>query len=160
MIHIVDLDNTIAHDAHRIPYIEWDKSGHDRYHLYHMLAPYDDFCNRQLCADPGISIVVFTARPEMYRVPTEYWLNKHNIRWKILMMRNNDDHRHSVDIKRDMLAKLLSVGVNKAAIANAYDDREDVVAMYKEQGLKASLVKCHNQSAFAPEDRVVKGTKE
>jgi hypothetical protein len=71
-------------------------------------------------------------------------------------MRDDGDHRHSVDLKRAMLDKLYALGVRKAAITKAWDDREDIIEMYKEQGIDAAVVKCHNVSSYAPEHDIRK----
>ena len=157
MIHLLDLDNCISNDGWRIPFINFEEKHPDkRYHQYHMLSAFDEFCNRQVCGVPGTTIIILTARPEVYRNVTEKWLEKNGVNWDMLLMRDDGDHRHSVDLKRAMLERLYTLGVRRSAIVKAWDDREDIVEMYKSQGIDAGVVKCHNVSSYAPEHAIRK----
>ncbi|MCP3699151.1 MAG: hypothetical protein GY920_11435 [Aliivibrio sp.] len=47
----------------------------------------------------GIKIIVVTARPEMYRSDTEWWLRRHAIPYHTLKMRGNSDNRPDPDLR-------------------------------------------------------------
>lgn len=130
---ILDLDNCLADDAWR------------RHHLanrdfdsYHLLCGFDRMVNRELLL-PEHRIAIFTGRPEKVRVITEHWLRSNGIDVQALYMRIGD-HQSAVPMKRAMLARFGSAYPD-AIIACAYDDREDIVAMYRSKGLCAEIAR-------------------
>ena len=68
---ILDLDNCIADDSWRIPKINWAAEDPlNRYHDYHSLSGFDTAHNHDLYINTRCDIVIFTARPIMYRALT------------------------------------------------------------------------------------------
>ena len=122
---IIDLDNTISDDGWRIKRINWKKSCMlERYHIYHSSCLFDEFKNRHIIEESEHDIAIFTARPVFYREITAKWLFRNNINYSALYMRDNDDHRHSLELKRSMIDKLLkdfNIGIEN--IKSAFDDR-------------------------------------
>jgi hypothetical protein len=152
---IVDLDNCISDDSWRIPHINWQKSNPlDRYHDYHSLAAFDRIGNEDIIfsARAGVDqVVIFTARPVMYRAATEEWLRRNNVPFKYLIMRNNNDHRPSLELKRSMLHWLPELyDVPWHSIVGAYDDRPDVVEMYRKHHMPGYLRSIHDVCAYTP----------
>lgn len=147
---IVDLDNCISDDAWRIPKIDWSKKNPlERYHEYHSLSAFDALVNEDIVTRPGQRAIVFTARPVLYRAITEEWLRRHDVPFDHLVMRNNDDHRHSMEIKRQMLHWLPEhYGVSWKRIAAAYDDRQDVVDMFRRYDIDAYVRAAHDVCAY------------
>lgn len=150
---IVDLDNCIANDAWRIPKINWQKSNPmDRYHDYHSLSGYDELGNTEIFAEhANAKVLVFTARPVLYHAVTEEWLRRKGVPYECIVMRNNNDHRPSLELKRSMLKwmpELYEVPLER--IVAAYDDRPDVVEMYKTHGITAHKRQLHNVCAYTP----------
>jgi hypothetical protein len=150
-IRILDLDNCIADDGWRIPRIQWQHKDLDRrYHEYHQLAAFDLLGNGRLLATPH-DIAVFTARPVAYRAMTEEWLKRNCIRPKVLMMRNNGEHKPSVILKAQHLDWLINFnGYRLEDILDAYDDRPDVVEMYRTAGINAHVAAIHDVCAMTP----------
>lgn len=150
---IVDLDNCIANDAWRIPKINWQKSNPmDRYHDYHSLSGYDECGNMDIFAEhPGAKAIVFTARPVLYHAVTEEWLRRKGVPYEFIVMRNNNDHRPSLELKRSMLKWLPEMyDIEFNQIVAAYDDRPDVVDMYRAHGLRGLKRELHNVCAYTP----------
>lgn len=148
---IVDLDNCIADDSWRIPKINWQKSNPmERYHEYHSLSAFDKPGNLDIfAANPDAVGIVFTARPVHYHAVTEEWLRRHRIPFQYLVMRNNHDHRSSTELKQTMLRWLPDAyGIPLESIVAAYDDRPDVVEMYKAHGLNGQRREIHNVCAY------------
>lgn len=147
---ILDMDNTISNDAWRIPRINWSlEDPSKRYHDYHSLSAWDEPGNTELFLNSQHNIAVFTARPIAYRAITEEWLKRAGVDYNILIMRNEGDHRHSRDMKRTQLHYLLAhyeIGYDQ--IIAAYDDREDVVEMYRKFGISAHVRPIHNVCAY------------
>lgn len=145
---ILDLDNCVANDSWRIPRISWQHADPDRrYHDYHMLAGFDDTGNEELFKGRS-NIIIFTARPVMIRAMTEEWLRRKGVDYHVLMMRNNGDHRKSVDLKMQQLHWLGQYDIELRQIEHAFDDRPDIVEMYKKCGVPATVRAIHNVCAY------------
>lgn len=52
----------------------------------------------------GIQIIVVTARPEAYRLDTEWWLRRHAIPYRILRMRRSGDNRPDPALRAEQVA--------------------------------------------------------
>src|ERR1039457_7027168 len=98
---IVDLDGCISNDEWRWNAVDHSIVGRDaRFMAYNSFAGFDRPANLHELALPNR--VIFTARPERNRGITEAWLDRHKINIDFVMMRNDGDYRHSVEVKRDM----------------------------------------------------------
>lgn len=155
---ILDLDNCIANDEWRIKEIDWEQDNPTaRYHNYHALAAFDEPGNTDLfnCLVPH-DIVIFTARPKFYGAATAEWLKRNGVNFSLLFMRDNNDHTHSKELKRRFLVELIQgMGVDPGKIVCAYDDREDVVEMYKKLGIPAEVRKIHDTCAYTAPSKII-----
>ena len=130
-VQIFDLDGCISDDA-------WRKHHLPDYEVYHSMLLDDKIMNlRQLQAAyvSGCDIVIMTARPARFLEDTIAWLDKYNIEYHMLMMRDDNDKRSSVEVKFGMLKQL-----DHVIIDAAFDDREDVCRMYSSQGIDSFLL--------------------
>ena len=157
---IFDLDNCLADDRARIPLIKWQESHPDkRYADYHRNVSGDPVGNKEkfdaamLC---GWAPIFMTARPHTVgasdvRFQTLDWIKRNlGMHDPILMMRNNGDNRPSVDLKREQLEHLVNWDVKLDDVMCAYDDRADVVEMYREHGIIAHVMAIHDVCAYKP----------
>lgn len=145
MFRILDLDNCIADDSHRIGAINWSLDGERRYLDYHQLAAFDEIGNADLL-ETNEDIIILTGRPVTFCSMTMRWLRLKRVRWFHLLMRNEGDLRHSADLKRDQLRWLQDYySVSLCDITSAFDDREDVVEMYKRAGIRRAEVRAIHQ---------------
>jgi hypothetical protein len=146
---ILDLDNCISDDLWRIKHIDWSTDNMTaRYHDYHSLAPFDDVANQHLWAGTACEIAVFTARPMMFMAAAEEWLHRQRIDYFALMMRPTDYHLPSDELKFDQLKQLLNSGIDRRDIMAAYDDRPEVVRMYRRNGVAGELRYIHQRDAY------------
>ena len=76
-------------------------------------------------------LVLVSARPETYRMETEEWLAKHQIKYTTLIMRPAHDKRPDTEVKAEMYDKYLKA----LNIVKVFDDRPRVIAMWREKGL-------------------------
>lgn len=153
---IFDLDNCISDDAWRIPKIDWHHDcPSERYHRYHLLSGFDELKNRQLLDQwSNHGVLISTARPKTYSAITQEWLKRSGVDPVAIFMRPTDDHAHSVDLKRRHLTALLSfLDADISEILAAYDDRADVVSMYRDQGVPAVQVQIHDVCAYTNPNR-------
>ena len=141
MYKIIDLDNCISNDGHRLNKIDFAKSDlHDRYHAYNVYAFLDDDANMDLLQGPE-RIIISTSRPEQYRSLTESWLMKRDAKIYMLMMRPDGNHASSADIKKEHYRLLINQQyINPDDIVYAADDNPNVIAMYQSIGVKTRHV--------------------
>lgn len=146
---ILDLDNTIADDGWRVKAIQWQHEDPTRrYADYHLLAAFDHVGNTDLLTKP-LANLILTARPVAYRAITLEWLRRKGIIADHVLMRNNGDHRSSAQIKQEQLQHLaLFYDITPGQILHAYDDRQDVVDMFRRNGILSSRRPIHGEDAF------------
>ena len=142
---IFDLDNCLANDAWRIPFINKKASNDfDIWHKYHSLSFDDLFENYDVYWDykygSDEKVAILTARPELYKHITEHWLKRRGIEYDYLMMRTNEMPSHI--LKMHMLTNLISV--EKEPITALYDDREIIVEYYNKAGYPGVLLSIHD----------------
>lgn len=138
-VSIFDLDNCISNDSWRKDIIDFknEAAHNERWHEYHSLSNLDKYENSHMVdqeADEDNKIVIITGRPERYRNQTIGWLNAHSINYFSLLMRDNKDKRSSVEVKK-ALVKAFIIDNHPVDVQVAYDDRQDIVDMYKEIGI-------------------------
>lgn len=155
---IFDLDNCLSNDGWRIPRINWQKKGDERYHDYHLLAPFDkpDIVTKAILESHivvGDRIIFCTARPVLYAAATSHWIGSNLLDRRAckfdLLMRNNGDTRTSPEVKFEMVRNLETYyNVDIKDIVMAYDDHQGIVDMYKEFGIPATRLFIHSLDAF------------
>ncbi|MGE0305988.1 MAG: hypothetical protein AB7N61_01460 [Acidimicrobiia bacterium] len=82
--------------------------------------------------DPTLHIVLLTARPARVLRETLAWLERYEVRWDALLMRDDRDHRTSSAFKHDSLAALREHGFE---VLLAFEDDRRNVAMFRENGV-------------------------
>lgn len=153
---IWDLDNCLSDDAARLRLINWAAPEPEaRYAPYHAHCGTDPVGNLNVfhAVSQLGRPVFFTARPERYRLPTTAWVRcELDIEQPVILMRANGDHRCSVDVKRDMLRQYAAMVTpdrgHPSLCAGAFDDREDIVDMYRDAGVNAALLSIHRACAM------------
>ena len=160
-IQIVDLDNCISDDGWRIPKINWELEGDEKWDEYHANCDNDEPRNLEHL-DRNLPIVIFTARPMKFLMKTMFWLYESaglNGRIFDMFMRPDNDHRPSVELKMAFLNDLMTKYViSKDNILTAFDDREDVLTMYRSQGIRANRLKIHDLCAYTDPAKLKKPT--
>ena len=81
--------------------------------------------------------VLLTARPARLVDTTMAWMARHGVAWDLLVMRVDDDHRTSPDVKREALADLRATGHEPAL---AVDDDPRNAEMYWGEGVPVVYV--------------------
>ncbi|MCZ7527595.1 MAG: hypothetical protein M5U14_15175 [Acidimicrobiia bacterium] len=80
--------------------------------------------------DPGLVVVLLTARPQRVHHLTEAWLHRYEIRWDLLVMRPWGDYEVSRDFKQSSVWDLRSHGFELRL--GVEDDRRNVEMLRKE----------------------------
>jgi hypothetical protein len=137
---IFDLDGCLADDRRRKPLI--DLAASDPFEAYHAECHLDPLINSYLIDRTAhFEPFVFTARPEKLRANTDWWLrNVAAMDVKQLFMRPEGSLKSSPELKKEYLTSLFASGIEAHDILLAFDDREDVLAVYESFGILAKKV--------------------
>lgn len=125
---IFDIDGTLSDPSHRLHFLadkDWDAFYNecDKDPVVSHIA----FLAKELAKEH--KIFLFTGRPEKVRVKTEKWLLDNLIPYDRLFMRKDGDYRPDYEVKAEMLKSL------NLPIWFAVDDRDQVVKMYRNNGI-------------------------
>lgn len=82
--------------------------------------------------DPALRIVLLTARPIRVQRQTLAWLARHELRWDLLVMRDQGDYDAARDFKRDAVADLRAHGFE---LRLAFEDDRRNVDMFHRAGV-------------------------
>lgn len=135
---VVDLDGVLSDAASRQHYVEapvpdwrafFDACGDD---------PVIDEVKVLLdLLEPGIRVVLLTARPSRVHELTEAWLHRYEIRWDVLIMRAWGDYAAAREFKRGTLGELRDHGFD---LRLAFEDDVRNVEMFHAQGVPCLYV--------------------
>ena len=78
------------------------------------------------------AMVLVTARPARLADTTVAWLERNSVPWDLLVMRADDDHRSSPEVKAEALERLRADGYE---VQLAIDDDPGNVRMYRAAGV-------------------------
>lgn len=84
----------------------------------------------------GHDVLIVTARKHMWRNHTAMWLALNKIPSDAMFMRNDNDNRKDVEVKRDML---LTIRKNWNIIG-AWDDNPSIIELWKEEKIPCNIV--------------------
>lgn len=144
-LSIWDLDNCLSNDGWRIRFIDVSQQDvDDKFREYHSRCAHDNVGNLELFqALTANTLPVFiTSRPNEVRAQTRDWIHrKLDKPTYILLMRPDRNHKPSLVLKRRAVEALLST---HPPIVSAFDDRHDIVNMYRELGLNAAQLWIHD----------------
>jgi hypothetical protein len=87
--------------------------------------------------DPGLTVVLLSARPAWVFEITLDWLERHAVRWDLLVLRADDEYLGAVEFKRGVLQELRERGF---VIELAIDDDDSICQMYHGEDLRALYV--------------------
>lgn len=126
-IIVCDIDGTVAHMNDRSPY-DWSRVGEDSIDdtVRDLLLRYYD----------TTSIVYVSGRDESCKDITKEWMAKHDVPLGQLFMRKKGDNRKDTEVKREIYKRHLK----DYNILFVLDDRNQVVKMWREEGLKVFQV--------------------
>ena len=130
---LVDLDGTLADAAGRQHFLERRPKDWRGFFAAAGEDPLIEQVARlvELLA-PELVVILLTARPVHIRPATLDWLARHDVRWDLLVMRDEGDFRPSHEAKLDALRALLGVGFD---LRLAIDDDPRNAAMFRAEGV-------------------------
>ena len=152
MIYIIDIDGTIADLTHRLHYIGFDGTwvstadSKADWDSFYAAAPDDKpifevITVVRALVFAGQEVVYITGRPEETRSATQAWLDKYRLPKGQMYMRAVGDHRHDNIVKGELLDRFMASGnLRLPSIGGAFEDRQQVVDMYRARGIKVFQV--------------------
>lgn len=128
---VFDMDGVLSDASSRQHHIEvrdWDAffaaCGDDE--LIHELARLLD------CLDPDLRVLLLTARPLRVRPQTLEWLGRHNLRWDLLVMREDDSWAEAWRFKQRSVSEFRDHGFD---LRLAFEDDRRNVEMFHGEGV-------------------------
>lgn len=134
-IILFDVDGTLANISHRRSSLDGSKPD---WKLFNSLMGEDKpngpivELYKTLWETQHYQLILVSGRSENQRSVTEQWLVWNEIPFDQLLMRSEGDFRPDVEIKREFLEEIRQ---SKNEILLAVDDRQSVVAMWRENGI-------------------------
>ena len=130
---VVDLDGTLADAAGRQHHLERRPKDWDAFFAAAGDDPLIDQIARLLeLLDPALLVVLLSARPTKVRDTTLVWLERHRVRWDLLVLRDARDFRPSHEAKLDAVQALRGVGFD---LRLALDDDPRNASMFRTNGI-------------------------
>lgn len=127
---IFDIDGTLAHHNHVRSPFEWDKVDID---VVDTIVADQARFHKQL----GHIVFVVSGRDDSCKDITEKWLQVNNIPYDKIFMRKNKDNRQDTVVKEEIYMTEIK---DKYNVRVVYDDRNSVVKMWRDLGLKVLQV--------------------
>ena len=130
---VVDLDGTLSDVTGRLHHVERSPKNWDAFFAACGDDPLIDQSARRVeLLDGDLTVVLLTARPTKVRAATLAWLARHEVRWDLLVMREERDFRPSHEAKLDAVRALRGVGFD---LRLAVDDDPRNAAMFRNEGI-------------------------
>ena len=144
---VFDLDGTLADAGHRLHFInpmpprdpETGKKRKKNFKAFHDACDQDGvfedvaFEFREGVADPDITVIILTGRPEAYRSKTERWLEEKGLTGYDELIMKSGDQSVPDFIQKAKAADEIEER-HGMSIDIAYDDRKRIINMWKERG--------------------------
>jgi phosphoglycolate phosphatase-like HAD superfamily hydrolase len=146
MIFLVDIDGTLADLSHRLHFIQQKPAN---WKAFFAACPddspiWDVIDTVNALSDSGANIILVTGRSEDVEEQTENWLDVYLNRWSAMYMRKSGDHREDNIVKSELLDQIIAdqkpVGDENPKITGVFEDRQQVVDMYRARGLRVFQV--------------------
>ena len=130
---VVDLDGTLSDASAREHHVQATPKNWDAFFAAAGDDPLVDHIARLVeLLDPELVVILLTARPTKIRKATLDWLERHGVRWDLLVMRAPRDFRPSPDAKLDAVRALRNAGFD---LRLAIDDDARNVAIFRAEGI-------------------------
>jgi phosphoglycolate phosphatase-like HAD superfamily hydrolase len=131
---IIDLDGTLADVRHRLHHVR-GKGTKDWGKFFEAMPedPVNDWCLQLMRAmhKEGYEIAIVSGRPADYEEQVRAWLSRYEVPYHRLYLRGSGDRRQDTLVKREILHREFE----KKHILFAVDDRKEVVAMWRSEGI-------------------------
>jgi hydroxymethylpyrimidine pyrophosphatase-like HAD family hydrolase len=129
---IFDLDGTLALIEHRRKYISGKRKNWNRFfeECDKDLPNVPVIRMNQLLHNAGYKIIILSGRSKQVEKKTYDWLKKHEIKYHMILMREERDYTPDDILKKNWLDTL-----DKEKILCVFDDRDKVVNMWRDNNI-------------------------
>ena len=130
---VFDMDGVLSDAAGRQHLLAWPRRDWDAFFDAVGEDPVIDEVAAVLHAlDRGLHIVLLTARPLRVQHHTLGWLDRNDLRWDLLIMRDHGDYDYAREFKRRTVDELRSAGLDPRL---AFEDDRRNVDMFRSAGV-------------------------
>jgi hypothetical protein len=130
---VFDLDGVLSDAASRQHFLEGPWRDWDAFFEACGDDPLIEEVGRLLgLLDPGLVIVLLTARPGRVRPQTLAWAHRYHLRFDLLVMRDYGDYGAAQEFKRRSVRELRMAGFE---LALSFEDDRRNVAMFRDEGI-------------------------
>jgi phosphoglycolate phosphatase-like HAD superfamily hydrolase len=135
---VFDVDGVLADAQGRQHHLEWGRRDWDAFFDACADDPVIEEIETLLSLlDPSLLVLLVTARPLRVRSLTMSWLDHHQLRWDLLVMRPSREFSPAVVFKRDVVDELRDAGFS---IELALEDDPRNREMYVQEGVPCLYV--------------------
>ena len=136
---VCDIDGTLSDPTHRQHFVRSKPKNWSAFAAGIPLdSPHQDIIwLLKVLKAAGCTILLASGRGEESREDTIEWLMKHNIPFDALYMRNRNDYRADNIVKKELLDQMIIDGHKPYMV---FDDRDQVVNMWRDNGLRCLQV--------------------
>ncbi len=130
---VFDIDGVLSDAASRQHYIE---RGRRDWHAFFAACGDDplieEVARLMELLDPTLQIVLLTGRPVRVRPQTLAWLDRYQLRWDLLIMRDYGDYSAAREFKQDTVGQLRRYGFD---LHLAFEDDRRNLEMFRAEGV-------------------------
>ncbi|HEX4902645.1 MAG TPA: hypothetical protein VFV42_07540 [Acidimicrobiales bacterium] len=130
---VFDLDGVLSDATRRQHYLEWPRRDWETFFAEcgedELIA---EVARVLECLDDGLRIVLLTARPIRVQPQTLAWLQRYDLRWDLLVMRDWGDYMAAPSFKRLTVHELRDYGFE---LRLAFEDDQRNVDMFHDEGV-------------------------
>lgn len=139
-LYLFDLDGTLADLTHRLHHV---KNGNSDWDAFFEACTGDEPIKEIIglaitLKEAGADIWIVSGRSDQVLAETAFWLNMYGVPHDALLMRRAGDYRPDHQIKQEMLDNMLDI--DRERVAMAFDDRDRVVKMWRDNGIRCLQV--------------------
>ena len=128
-----DIDGVLSDAASRQHFLE---SGRRDWEAFFDACGDDPLIEEVACLlsllEPGLRIVMLTGRPVRVQPQTVAWLERYELRWDVLIMRDYGDYTAAREFKRSTVADLRAAGFE---LRLAFEDDRRNLEMFRGEGI-------------------------
>lgn len=138
-IFIFDVDGTLTNASHRQHHVRTKPKNWAAFNAkMHLDTPHDDIIFlAKLFYELGHTVLISSGRGLENKDVTETWLADHGVQYHGIYMRNARDSRPDCIVKAELLAQIRK---DFGEPFMAFDDRSQVVDMWRENGVRCMQV--------------------
>lgn len=142
MIYLVDIDGTLADLSHRLHFIQKEPADWDGFYAAcDADKPIQEVIDTtNIFERAGHTVILVSGRSDAIKDRTMVWLRRNGVMFTTLHMRKAGDHRPDNIVKSELLDEIIADGWKISRIGGVFEDRKQVVDMYRARGLRVFQV--------------------